>query len=273
MFHWKIETVHIYIVTAIFLLLLFFYSFYWRTFFFPSPSFEFFTNEVARYYVIHMVGTEDRYKNIQEQEKALEKPITVFPAVIGKDLDIEAMREDGILKPEWTTYRYSISNEKEKTMRGEVGCYMSHMKLLEKIAEDAYDGWTIIFEDDIQLEPDFQARLLEQLPYLSEDVDMIYVGSLNQPTCEEEKRKGADLCEVENPWGTHAYMVNKRSAKKIRDLISYIDREIDIKYVSLIKEGKIDAFVIVPTLVKQNMDEFESMLEGDEVEKRSFLGN
>lgn len=234
---------------------------------------EDFTNDVARYYVIHMEGKADRYENIKKQEDLLKHKITIFPAVVGADLDIESMRADGLLKPKWETYRYRISNENEKTMRGEVGCYMSHLKLLEKIAEDPYDGWTIIFEDDIDLEPDFQERLLKQLPYLKEEVDMVYVGSLNQPTCEDEKRRGADLCEVGNPWGTHAYMVNRNSAKKIRDLIGYIDREIDIKYVTLIKEGKIDAFVVVPTLVKQNMDEFASMLEGDQVEKRSFAGN
>ena len=193
--------------------------------------------------------------------------VYLFEAVNGSKLDIPKLQEEGLIKKPWDTHRYNHTYDEEKKtkiMNGEIGCYMSHLNLLKKISESDYDGYTIIFEDDLLLDSNFKTELNKILKNLDENgtIDIIYLGSLNQEKCTKGIYKD-NLCYLDNPWGTHAYMVNKRSAKKIYDLIQYIDREIDIKYKDLIIENKISGLIVVPTLVKQNDIETPSNIHGD----------
>ena len=212
-----------------------------------------------------MSGNEERLKNIKKQDELTNIKINLFEAVNGSKIDIEKLQEEGIIMKPWNTQRVNdVSDEehKKRVMYGEIGCYMSHMNILEKIANSDYDGWTIIFEDDLVLHDNFKNELkniLENTNNEDENIDMIYLGSLNQNDCNQGVYKN-NLCYIDNPWGTHAYMVNKRSAQKIYDLIQFIDREIDIKYRDLINEKKINGLVVVPTLV--NQQDGESIIEG-----------
>ncbi len=228
---------------------------------------EFFNNFETKFEVVHIFGKEDRLKNIKNQENKAQIKIDLFEAVNGSKVDIPKLQEEGFIKKPWNTNRYNSAQTKEckeKVINGEIGCYMSHMNLLKKIANSEYDGWTIIFEDDLILNETFKDELNKILKNVehNNEIDIVYLGSLNQESCDKGIYK-ENLCYIDNPWGTHAYMVNKRSSQKIYDLIQYIDREIDIKYKDLILEKKINGLIVVPTLVKQNDAETPSGIHGN----------
>ncbi len=250
------------------LLLLFILILFYLFYYFYKNNFinELFNNFETKFEVVHMSGNDQRLENIQNQENIAQIQINLFEAVNGSILNIEKLQNDGIVKQPWNTNRYNNAKTiegKKKVINGEIGCYMSHMNLLKKIASSEYDGWTIIFEDDLVLNNNFKNELkniLENINNQNENIDMIYLGSLNQNHCNKGVYKD-NLCYIDNPWGTHAYMVNKRSAQKIYNLIQFIDREIDIKYRDLMNEKKINGLVVVPTIVNQS--EGESIIQGN----------
>ncbi len=120
-------------------------------------------------------------KNIKNQENRAQIQINLFEAVNGSILDIKKLQDDGIIINPWNTYRYNNAKTEEgkkKVINGEIGCYMSHMNLLKKIASSEYDGWTIIFEDDLVLNNNFKNELkniLENINNQNENIDMIYL--------------------------------------------------------------------------------------------------
>ncbi len=228
---------------------------------------EFFNNFETKFEVVHMNGREDRLNNIKMNEEKAHIQINLFEAINGSQLDIPKLQKEGLVKKPWSTHRYNNAKTdegKQKVLNGEIGCYMSHMNLLKKISESEYDGWTIIFEDDLVLDSNFKEELNKILENLkdNENIDIIYLGNLNQDNCENGIYKD-NLCYPVNPYGTQSYMVNKRSSKKIYDLIQFIDREIDIKYRDLMGEKKINGLIVVPTLVKQNYEGTPSVINGD----------
>lgn len=233
-------------------ILFFIFNLYLKKYMFEY--FEYFENSQVQYKVIHMKGKQDRLDNIKKQEKTAGIDIDIFDAVVGANLDIPQLQKDGMIQSNWNTHRYRSANTKKgkkHVMSGEIGCYMSHLNLLKDIYESDFDGWTVIFEDDLLINKDFKTEINKILQNIDENIDFIYIGSLNQDNCNRGVFKD-NLCYIDNPWGTHAYMVNKRSAKKIYKLIKFIDREIDIKYRDLIHENKINGLIVIPTLVRQN---------------------
>jgi GR25 family glycosyltransferase involved in LPS biosynthesis len=225
---------------------------------------EFFNNFQTEYYVIHMNNNDSRYKNIKDQEKKANINIKIFSAVDGSKVNINNLENDLSIKLPWDTYRYNNEkdkNIKKKIMNGEIGCYLSHFNLLNKIANSSYDGWTIIFEDDFKLKNNFKNELNKILKNINNNIDIIYLGNVNQFTCSKGKFKD-NLCYPDIPWGTQGYMVNRKSARKILNLIKYIDMPIDHKYISLMDSKKINGLVVIPVLVNQDNKDIQSIIIG-----------
>jgi glycosyl transferase family 25 len=226
---------------------------------------EFFNNFDTKYYVIHMSKNILRYKNIKNQEKNANIKIEIFEAFDGSKINIYNLGDDIKIKIPWSTHRYNVEkdkNIKKKIMNGEIGCYLSHLNLLKKIANSDYNGWTIVFEDDFNLKNNFKNKLNKILKNINnEDIDIIYLGNVNQFYCSKGKFK-ENLCYPDTPWGTQGYMVNKKSAKKIYDLIKYIDEPIDNKYITLMNNKKIKGLVVIPLLVNQDNEDTPSIING-----------
>ncbi len=224
--------------------------------------FEYFENSQVRYKVIHMKGKQDRLDNIKKQEETAGIQIDIFDAVVGANLDIPQLQKDGLIKSPWDTYMYNKEPDKEKKKKvrnGEIGCYMSHLHLLDEISKDNFDGWTVIFEDDLLLNSNFKSELQKIIDTINPDFDIIYLGNTHQHDCNKGVYKN-NLCYPDVPYGTQAYMVNKRSSKKIHELLTYIDDPIDVKYSNLMKNNQIKGLVVVPTLVKQNREDNPSTI-------------
>lgn len=211
--------------------------------------FEGFTNDDFDVYVINMVSNTERLSSFKHQYDKSDlawKNYIVYPAVVGKDLDIvkyvtpEAYAQ--LIETDITKRRkhhYDIT-------RGAVGCYLSHLDIYRKIATSD-KKYGLIFEDDVMIATDFYKRMLFGLNTVPSDWDIYLLGLI----CLKCDVKG-DYINVNRFWGTHGYLVKKETAVKlISNLDKLINKQIDADISLLIKQNKIKVYAINPIIVAQ----------------------
>jgi len=165
----------------------------------------------------------------------------IFPAVDG----------EGLTWPELADLQrrgYTAAGLALELQRGQIGCTLSHLLLLERIARRS-DQRVLILEDDCSLMPGFGAKLRTALSRLPADWDLIYLFRYR-----ETKRLRISGCEHVRrpvyPMGTVAYVVSSASARKILRLCKPAYGVIDVLYADQIDAGKLVAYIVHPTLAR-----------------------
>jgi GR25 family glycosyltransferase involved in LPS biosynthesis len=214
---------------------------------------EGFDSSPLQMYVISLKHA-DRMANIKKQEEKIGQTITIFDAVKGDFVDIEPLIAAGVLDK-----KYKTPTKREKR---EIGCYMSHLQLIQQINQTS--GYTIIFEDDFNIVSNtFLQDLSAIFKTLEEkqiDFDLLFLGTLTNnkgdPVVDTvyKQNKGQDL------WGTHAYIVNNKHLAKILDGINVMDRPIDNQYDILGRQDKLINLMIDPAMVNQQVDTLGSTI-------------
>lgn len=212
---------------------------------------ELFENvENIDYYVITM-RPEDRLQNIDLQyskmrENTANIKLEYVDAVVGKNLDTDKMKKTGKLVPRHkSAFSSSINNE--------LGCYLSHIKAYEMILAKGVSGFSVIFEDDFNLDDGFVEKLEESVEILkSVDFDYCFLGMFNGGG--GEKLDG-NIYRIpnknENMWGTEAYLVKNESIPKIMNALTPITDLIDVSIFNKGKSGDLNVYVLQPTIVSQ----------------------
>jgi hypothetical protein len=205
--------------------------------------------EKIDYYVITM-RPEERIKNIDLQHSKMRKnaaniKIEYVDAVVGKDMDVDQMKESGKLIPRNVrSFSASIKNE--------LGCYLSHMKAYEMIAEKRKPGFSVIFEDDFNLEDGFLDKLEESTEILNAtDFDFCFLGMLNGSGGEHLK---GDVYRIPNEgdmWEAHAYLVKNENIPKIMKALTPITDLIDVAIFNKGKSRELNVYTLQPTIVSQ----------------------
>ena len=205
------------------------------------------------YYVIHNRANQERTKNIKEQEAKLGKPIHIFDAIMGKDLDLDNL----------SAFDKRLQNKYNSRNKNEYGCYLSHFMLLKIISEHISagnpvqdkQGYTVIFEDDFQImSDDLEKHIRHDLSIIDKDIDMIFLGHLDSyvGTPYKEDLYDLDMNNYKDFAGLHGFVIPNQSIQKIHDMLFEIDNPIDYKYGRYIGEGKLNALIVNPTIVNQN---------------------
>jgi GR25 family glycosyltransferase involved in LPS biosynthesis len=119
-------------------------------------TFEEKDNSDMKMYVISLKQPK-RIENIETQEKKLGKNITIIDAVKGDILDIDELIDKGLISEK----SYKKSNIEYK--KREIGCYMSHLKIYNLIKSSEPDNYSIIFEDDFNLENDNFLEIVNEI--------------------------------------------------------------------------------------------------------------
>ena len=228
------------------------------------------------YYVITM-GQPIRLENIQKQTERLNtngKNIVVnkIDAIRGDDLDMEELASTGIIPTEVLTEPVfnGFIRGKDKMIRRkyEVGCYMSHVKSMQAIADSNAD-YGIIFEDDFEIQPEFFNQLEKAMNFLTKnkvDFDILFLG-MNGPGI-EIKQIGENVykqsCEFSgeyvNCFGLHGYLIPRNKVNNIISKLDTIDEIIDEKLLELGEEGVFTIYRLIPDIVKQNSGETGSTI-------------
>jgi len=200
-------------------------------------------------YVIHMAKNTDRLVNFNNHynRSDLIKRYNIFPAVVGKNLNlidfVSPQAYTQIIETEKTGKRkhhYDLT-------KGAVGCYLSHLSIYKKIIESNVD-YGLIFEDDSKIVRRFYSKMLEGLDNLPDDWDIFLLGVICLK-CEFGKK----IVKVDRFWGTHGYLIKNKSAAK---LLEYLDKplskQIDADMSLLVKRGLLNVYAINPVIVTQD---------------------
>ena len=112
---------------------------------------------------------------------------------------------------------------------GEIGCYLSHYRLWERIAAEEIP-LAVVLEDDAQLESDFM-QVAADVASCEWEWDVVVLS--------RSERKGGSrflspvsggrqlVLQQRHPWTTVAYMVSLSGAKKLQDYLHRIRMPID----------------------------------------------
>jgi len=199
----------------------------------------------------------DRLQNIADQEYTINRKIEIFDAVKGDNLNINELQEMGVLD------KLMASDETHR--KREIGCYLSHFRLYEKIQAENKDGYSIIFEDDFQILSDtFNDDVNTAIHKLSEnniEFDMLFLGN-------SSNNYGTQL--VDNIYytnkttngltGTHAILINNKNIGKIINCTKYIDTSIDWKLGNLDRQNMLNVFLLNPVICIWNIEKFPSYI-------------
>lgn len=207
------------------------------------------------FYVITMRG-EDRMKNIEAQKAKLSennfstKNFHIIDAIVGLNLDLDQLIKDGVLDPAATLNVDPDPVQRRKTNQREVGCYLSHLKAFETIANKNLDGgYSVIFEDDFDLLDNFLPILDETLVKMKNiDFDLLFLGIIGY----NGEQVVDNIYNIHNgdSWGAHGYLVNNKSAAKILDKMKYIDTVLDKEIFDKGKAKELIVYRIDPLIVE-----------------------
>jgi GR25 family glycosyltransferase involved in LPS biosynthesis len=183
-------------------------------------------------YCINLDRRPDRWEKVSKQFNELSLKVERFPAYNGNSLSPHK--------------HYQINN-------GEVGCFMSHYRILEKIISSTEGTNFLILEDDVEFCKNFNSLLEDHLKQLPEDWDMVY---LSGHIMDDFVKVGDNLYKGKSIMATDSYFVNKKSAEKIKKILddNFLKRPVDYVYMENQKNGNLNAYFFKPFLTRQTPD-------------------
>lgn len=133
--------------------------------------------------------------------------------------------------------------EGSKRMRGHLGCWDSHRRLMEKLNNEG-NGVSLVLEDDCDIVDglDYKAYL-DELP---DDWDLLYLGGINQDAPEQFSEH---LDYAKNILQTHAYIIRDKFVHTLLETLTNHRWKVDIVFSEAIKRGK--CFICNPVVAVQ----------------------
>jgi len=235
-------------------------------------------NENIDYYTITM-KKPDRLENIALQTNLINKnadekdkiTIQLIDAVVGVELDMNELVKQKIVSPE-----YIVDTTKRR--KGQIGCFMSHLKIYNLINRKSRTGYSIIFEDDFIIKTDHFIRDVDNALKIMKNVDfdMLFLGHNSEIYANGTVAKNRGKLLQDNIhhydsghlfYGTEGILINNKNIAKILQYVNYIDEPIDQRIPSLAANHKLNIFTIHPVLVEQ-----QEMTSAINVEGLNILG-
>ena len=216
------------------------------------------------YYVITMKN-KNRIDNIDKQVYIINNSVNrnkinieKVDAVIGVDTNMDELVKNKILSPEYV--------ENSNRRKGQIGCYLSHLKIYNMINDNNKNiGYSIIFEDDFEVRTNNFVNIINNaLDVLkNEDFDLLFLQN-NSDICDggkHEKNHGVLLNDnvyffnkKQLLYGTMAILVNNKNIKKILKNLEMINEPIDKRFENLAINDKLKIMLLYPDIVDQKKD-------------------
>jgi hypothetical protein len=209
--------------------------------------------EPIDYVVIHCGTNQERAKNIEIQEARLGHPIQRFEAIMGKDVSLDRLDQyDPRIR--YTPFR-------EQRGMNEIGCYLSHLTLLQS-RKHLKTGYTVIFEDDFHIVQDLD---VPQLIQDAGEFDILYLGHWTDPS--RYKHVKGEVYEYQQSgflYFLHAYVVSNASIESMYETMLDIREPIDWVFIRLLNHSypnrSYRGKIVHPQKVIQNRDQMDSII-------------
>jgi len=199
-------------------------------------------------YAITLDPEGKRYKDIKAYTDAAQIPLEPWKGVVIKPDQVSTLPEQGI----------GTTNFKDRTLKlfnmGVIGAYLAHRNLFQHIAANEADKpGTLIFEDDVEIPPDFYEKLAVAEKDIPADWDFIFLDKLyvdGTPISNHVMKLKKDMTATKN-WGIWAYIV-KNSSLKDR-ILPKLEHMIDVPDIQLAKHADVlNMYMIQPQIVRQD---------------------
>jgi GR25 family glycosyltransferase involved in LPS biosynthesis len=217
-----------------------------------------------QYYLIHCQEHKERKEHIDNFQNKFKQKVNIFDGIYTKNVSIENQldyinnfNKDLRLV---TNKSFDNDNDYEFSYSGEIGCYLSHFSIIEKIMNDNktnidYD-YSVIFEDDIDFNDNINpheeiVKIIDDLKSINYDFDLIFLGNLNNNNGMNIINNIYKLDPNTICWGAHALLINNKNIEKIYNNNCNIDGEIDTHYVYSIHRNELNGLIIYPILFSQ----------------------
>lgn len=217
---------------------------------------------VGKVFVINLEKRADRLKHVNTLLGELGIPFTRMAAIdSGQVIQKKSTeyQEDDIFDKEIAvtkrTFCEICSNLPRGRKAGEVGCWLSHLKIYLEISRAKDEHPTLILEDDVDLDTDVKQKLRETLNTLPDDWEMFFLGWGSH--IKEFQPVGRNTARVhERIWGAHAYVVrNSAVARKLIRLSNTKYLQVaDWLYIDSIKSGHLKAYLAYPEKLATQID-------------------
>jgi hypothetical protein len=143
-------------------------------------------------FLVSLEKDKDRRENVLKHIK----PDFIY-AVDGSKLDLDQLKKEGKIK--------------DSTMkRGEIGCFMSHIFLLEKALKNKKN--VLILEDDVELDDKSLSKMRQAITKMPKDCELLFFGYNYYEKYGETIDYKTELIKLVH--GTHAYFVNIKNITK-----------------------------------------------------------
>jgi GR25 family glycosyltransferase involved in LPS biosynthesis len=199
-------------------------------------------------YAVTLDANAKRYVDIKAFATAAGVPLQPWPGVIIKPEQKDTLPPQGI----------GTTNFKDRTGAvfnlGVIGAFLGHRSLLHEVANKAPNKpGTLIFEDDVEIPPDFYSKLAAIEKEVPADWDFIFLDKLyteGTMISEHVKKLSKDMTGFKN-WGIWAYIVKNSSLKE--KILPKLEHMLDVPDIQLAKFADVlNMYLLVPSLVQQD---------------------
>jgi GR25 family glycosyltransferase involved in LPS biosynthesis len=208
---------------------------------------------------VKVITLEKRKEYISNVLTRLGLKYELFDAVLGKNLDLQILIQEGFLDKNHT---FKNANE--------VACYLSHITCVKKFYESNHET-LFIFEDDIEFNKDSVANVEKCMEEVPGDWEFINFGRCWAGCYGEESIENPKLIKSSDFLCSHSYAINKIGGKKILDECFPAKVPLDLFYKDLCgssTEKPIVSYVSSPRIFEQrrvdNSEEFASSLQNND---------
>jgi len=209
-------------------------------------------------WIINLDKSKERWNTMLDQVKVLDPlPVNRWSATDGRALKEQDYIDEKIpiiIRPEFTLA------SKQERRKGEIGCYLSHKKLMEFLGKKKFedDDGHLILEDDVEIDKDTLEKWVNVSSKLNKDWDIFFFG-IHDPVLKDPVDGISKVTSIQS---LHSYMIHHKSIPKILELIKIMYDPIDeiIRWNS----DKLNLYAIQPFTINQRKN-YPSDIRGGEV--------
>ena len=217
--------------------------------------------------VINLDRDKRRYKNVKKRCRKAEIRFDRYSAIDGRNLDLHQLESKGLLK--LSPYSFFNHNSGGRdSLKGSIGCALTHRQIWRELADSLHQT-CLILEDDVEIPSDFWKRFNEiEIP---NDWDIVFLGGVRiygKPVHNNLIRAVSTKSNYWNNCGLYAYLINKRSAKRLLDMVDTVQTYLDIQMNRFY--NKLKVYYIVPNIVKHDFSVKSSRSTGSSHKKGYF---
>lgn len=166
-------------------------------------------------YMINLIRRPERRARMHRLFEELGIRAEIIDAVDGRTLNESSLNKWGVIPmPE-----YSDPYHKRPMTMGEIGCFLSHYIVWQKMLEHGYKN-VMVLEDDVRFEPFFRQKVnyvLTELSDLGIEWDLVYMGRKRLAKSESQVEGSKFLLRAAYSYWTVGYILSESGAKKLID--------------------------------------------------------